>query len=189
MTKELTPGITKLDIAALRNADSVTFHHFDGRSLIRAHIRWIRDSTPVYTAAQQRMYPSPDQHNGRERSREIATDAKLHGYKADGCDAWHGGDSPKASAFHMEFSMTAELRTIAELLHADDILTLEWTANNDNENNKSVGWHRDELRLIVRRGARVMTFLIDVYVGPDNSARMIRQGGYRRDRSSDYSMS
>ena len=63
-------------------------------------------------------------------------------------------------------------------MRVGDVLSLEWTAGNNCEANKTVGWQRDELRLVVTRGKRRFVFLVDARTGPDNSARMVRRYGF-----------
>jgi hypothetical protein len=64
--------------------------------------------------------------------------------------------------------------TIVSLLRVGDELGLRFVGANDSENMRSVRYHRDECYLIVKRGEKHMTFLVDVQVGPNNTARMVQ---------------
>lgn len=76
---------------------------------------------------------------------------------------------------------TPEWKTIVRALHVNDRITLQWMANNNNQGITERGIVRDELRLEVHTfaGPQPMTpratFLIDVYCGPDDTARMVRR--------------
>ncbi len=167
--------ITKDDIAAFKAAGSVTFHHYKGTSYIRLHTdKAFSDDTPIYTAREQRLFPQTDV--GRDRSRQIDTGHQIYGYKID-AGVWDDTSDPGCSAFYMFHFHSPELRTIADLLRAGDVLTLNWSADNNNDNHSEAGFHCDKLRLTVTRGDKVMTFYIASQGGPDNSARMISRYG------------
>jgi hypothetical protein len=166
------------DITALRMADSITFHHGPPNAryvatCVRAHLSGgFSDEPRIWTAREQRLFPSGDTGGGRDRLREVTPErSTVTGYD------WPAGTFPDAQAFHMMHSITPEWATIASLLRAGDTLRVSWRADNNNENHTGAGFHQDELRLSVHRGARVMNFLITKSVGPDNSARMIRREG------------
>jgi len=176
-------ALTADDIAAFKLADSVTFHHYEGRSFIRAHL----DNTSgerIFTAREQRLFQS--ERDSNDRHREITCDVTMYGYSQNGFESWNLESAPGASAFHYGFAAKYDKpwQTIAGLLRAGDRLRLEWVADNNNDNVRGVGFHCDELRLIVVRTNKrtdashdTMTFRIVTQVGPDNSARLIRRYG------------
>lgn len=167
--------LTRDDILALRKSSSVAFHHYDGRGYMRAYVKGHGDPV-IYSAADQRLYPLP--HVLNERYREINTDTDMYGYTGNGFESWNLDSDPKASAFHLVHNNRPEHMTIFNLLRTGDLLTLKWVGGNNNDNNKGIGWQRDELRLIVTRGDKKhMAFFIEAQTGPDNSARMISRYG------------
>jgi hypothetical protein len=64
------------------------------------------------------------------------------------------------------------VRSVAAFLRVGDVIGLHWRADNNSDQLAELGLHRDELSIVVRRGRRTWTFLLDVQVrrGP---ARMI----------------
>lgn len=79
---------------------------------------------------------------------------------------FHGISTP---AYHPEW-VTA-IRNVRE----GDELQIHWIRGNNHEKLREIEWARDELQLLIRRGKTVSTYLLDVYVGPDNTARMTRR--------------
>ena len=62
-----------------------------------------------------------------------------------------------------------------DALRTGDEIGLRFIANNGSDNTRGVGWVRDECYLrIVRKERIVAEYMIDVYVGPNNSARIVR---------------
>lgn len=167
-------GLTAEGAAALRRADSVTFHTRQGRAFIRAR-KQAAPGREVFTAREQRLYPEPD---GAERIREIAVDFGLTSY---GTDRDRPGTLPGAdwTAFHMIHTAqyAPAWRTIAALLRKGDALRLGWLADGGNQYVKDAGLHDDQLQLHVTRGEQDMVFHVGHSVTPDNSARMIRREG------------
>lgn len=174
--------LTAEDIKALRLARSVSFHVFtrDGErvSFIRASFERRRD---VFTAAEQRLFPGVSEYRPEERDREIPVLEDIRGYERDGSVKY----DERATAFSMIHAaqFDRDWQTIVGLLRPGDELTLTFTASNNSENMRRVGYHRDELRLEVKRGRREiaggrgqkrLSFLLDVSVGPNDSARMVR---------------
>jgi hypothetical protein len=161
--------LDRQDVAALRAADSVTFHTHKGRAFIKAHKR-PAPGRDVYSAREQRLYPVTD---GTERTREITADHSILGCES----GW--AELKDAAAFYMigtaQFSATWP--TIAELIRAGDQLQLVWTADNNSQYITNAGLHADELALGITRGDRTMTLKIGYSVAPDNSARMIDRNG------------
>jgi hypothetical protein len=161
--------LTAADITALRTADYVSFHQYDGIGKIVANAHG-RGEQRIYTAREQKLFPTASH---LDRSRVMVVDSAMHGYTSD--DEYFGGRKDgRAYASVSTPSMSDHWQTLVSLLRAGDVLTLRWSASNNTDNHKSVGFHADELRVLVRRGDKVLTFLVDYSVGPYNSARMIQ---------------
>ena len=163
-------ALTADDIAALRAADSVTFHAYHGRGFVRAHKR-PGPGRDTFSTREQRLYSEPD--GPTERTREITVDYSAYSYDRPGALA-----ATQWAAFHMihmaQYSPTWQ--TIVALLHTGDVLRLDWIASGgSNQYVTDAGLHADELRLQVERRARIMTFSVGHSVTPDNSARMIHR--------------
>lgn len=165
--------LTSDDITALREADTITFHHGpeDSRyvaTCIRAHMRGgYSDAPRIWTAREQRLFPTQG-HMDTDRQRTIApARSTVRSYDEIG---------PAAVAYHYMYPGKT-WRTITELLRKGDALWVEWVADNNNQNHQAVNYHADQLFLHVKRGDRELTFLIACQVGPHNSARMIRPDG------------
>jgi hypothetical protein len=151
--------ITARDRRALMSADSIVFRLRDGQSTIEAH---------------------------RDGSR---TADGFDGMHAVYCETWvsdyaRSEAGTKASGYagfymkHTGARYDDVLRTVVDLLSTGVTVRLTWTAANNNQNNREIGWVRDELRLttVAPDGKRTRTFLIAVQVGPNDTARMITGG-------------
>lgn len=159
----LAPESVKLssdDVKALRAADRIIFRMESG-------------SAPSSIEA---VKCGSDAFGATERQRIIGARTRL-GVWGDGA---YGRTPDNASAYRA-FAMihtpqlSEEWRTIAALIRAGDELTLEWQRGAaESQVIRSAGLIGDMLRLIISRGDRDMTFLVDVSVGRDNTARMIR---------------
>jgi hypothetical protein len=155
-TQELVLPVTAQDLRALRHADSVVFRHHQGQSTIEAN----KDGShtkdgfdvkhTVYVAGEVRDH---------DRARMYGREQHAAFYMVSGA----------------QYSDT--LLTLLRKIRPGDQLTLRWTAANDNQNDEAVGWHRDELRLIVQRDQqkRADVYLVAAQHGPDNTARMVRR--------------
>ncbi len=64
------------------------------------------------------------------------------------------------------------------MLRVGDVVRLRWRADNSIDQLTAHGLHRDELRIEVRRGKRLWTFLLDVAVRPQD-ARMVTAAAHR----------
>lgn len=174
--------LTRETIAAFRLADSVSFHHTptDGGE-IRLALDGNGDDR-IYTAREQRLFPRTD--GPRDRMRSVVVGSRLSGYTSNLGPGWNLDSAPEAVAFEMIHSaqFSPDWLTVAALLKPDDVITLEWTADNNTEIIESVGLHHDELRLTIDRAGkrRALSFQLEARVGRDNSARMIRQYGAGR---------
>lgn len=173
-TETLTPALTRDDLAALRAADGLSFHHLrpddTNPSMIRAYLRSYGQQR-IYTAREQVMFPATDTF---DRSRIIAVASTVSGYD------WPTGD-PDWHRYARAFAMVgrnARTETMVSLLRPGVSVALHWQADNNNENHRQVGHHADELTMhITSPAGRHLTLLVAYQVGPDNTARMIRQHG------------
>ncbi len=169
--------LTRDDIAALKRATSISFSHHQGHGFIRPHLRSDRHPHYTFTARQQILFPKPGSLS-EERTREIAVDATLQGYTGTDGRSWFGSDRPNVTAFYLMHHRSADWDTITAPLRAGESIRLWWKAGNNTQNHDSVGFYCDELRLVVMRDdVAARQYLISVQVGPDNSARMIREHG------------
>jgi hypothetical protein len=178
--------LTSEDIAALKDADSVVFRLTSKGSSIEAGLRkYAEDGPVIFTAREQRLYTSVDHYSPTERSRIISTDVSASGYGDGTSGGWRwnaDNTSGRPDCFEMIGSARYlhTLGTILVGLRAGDVVTLVWTADNNTDNYKAVGFHADELTLVAidptgKRPER--TWLVAYSVGPDNTARMIRRHG------------
>lgn len=156
-TEQLVTTISAQDKRALKHANSITFSLHEGQATIRAQ----RDGE--HTAS------------GFNEEHRIYADVTVENF-----DPPRGVDLTMASytCYHavMYSHYDHEVQSLLARIAVGDTLRLEWTAANDNENYRSVGWHRDELRLVIgHKTGKAEKFLVAVYVGPDNTARMIRR--------------
>lgn len=177
--------LTADDVASLRKADSVTFHYWRGTGVIRTHLRGgYMAPLRIFTARQQRLFPDTDNYSA-DRKREIAVRSTLFGYSDGGGTGWRlsdGNDSGPCnpSAFHMIHSgqFDPAWLTIANLIHAGDVLLLVWAADNNTGYARDNGLHFDELVIKIQRNGKIVhTFRVAHSVTPDNSARMVQRYG------------
>lgn len=180
MTDTDAPVVTADDVAALRGADSVSFHVYQGKAHIRAYLRM--EGARILTARQQKIFADDRAFPG-ERTREILCRWRAYGYSPDGWGkgtGWNGEDEPKLAAYASITSaqFDQEWRTIASLIGAGDTLTLIWMADNNNDSVRAAGLHVDELMLSAENAKRERRFHVDRRVGLDNTARMIRRYGH-----------
>lgn len=176
-TTTIVSALSTEDIAALRMASSIMFHHYQGRSFIRAEIR-PSGHPATFTSRAQILFPEQPTIPG-ERTREITVSGSVAGYTHDG-SMWHADRADmQATAFYMIHS--AQFRptwvTVATLLTPGETVSLGWIADNNSETLQDAGFHSDELQLTAIKGKRKRVFGIATQVGPDNSARMIRRYG------------
>jgi hypothetical protein len=174
--------LTADDVAALRLADTVSFHYWQGRGYIRATLDGGYSEMPrIYSTREQRMFTLSGAGKASDRSREMDTETAITAYSRDENIEWtHAGSEPLAAAFAMihSASVSDRWKTIVRLLRAGDRVTLSWVANNNNGYVKEAGLYRDELRMRIDRDkSEPLVFLVEVSVCPDNSARMVRRHG------------
>lgn len=170
--------ISKDDIRALQMADRVHYHTHAGRSYVVAELDGGYSDRPrVFSRKEQELFPIVDKFGGRDRSREIDAD---HGHTTLSDYSGRTGDF---SGYAGPYAHGTEMiRTVARQLREGDSLVFSWVASNNNENVKALGWVRDEFQLRTGRfpqeGERTRPanwYLIEVYVGPDNTARLVKR--------------
>lgn len=167
------------DVRALRTADTVSFHYYDGRGYIQLTIDGERSGTlRVLSVADQRAFPQRVDMSA-ERRRMIDVTTEILGYGADGWTGWSHETEPRAAAFEMVHAAQYSdvWTTLASLIRKGDRLTLKWTADNNTDITRNAGLHSDHLQLIIVRGDARLTFNLVTAVRLDNSARMIRRNG------------
>lgn len=158
-TEKLVTTLEPQHLRALQHADSITFHLSEGQGFIRAHRRSEHTAT------------------GFDEQVSIYTETRVQNYQRD--DAPPPDQENPYNAFHMEhgaprYDITA--LTLVRRLRKGDTLLLTWVRGNDNDNNRHIGWHRDELYLgIQHTTGKGEQYLVAVQVGPDNSARMVKR--------------
>ena len=154
--------LSKIDIAALRKADSILF-------------RSEKDGTHTISAIKKADQPSEKNPFPQESRRDIKVSASLRDYSKGS----FGSDWRVESyeAFHMTHSAQYcdEWETFASLLRDNDEIILAWTYENTSPAMQEAGVSRDELRLVIKRGEKRMSFLNDsrVYVNAGKH-RMIK---------------
>jgi len=153
--------IDKTDLTALRKADSVCFDHNVRTSRGPERGSYIR-------AIKRAPFDSTDPFE-QDITHTIAVDSRAFTYD-------YASDHDNLTAFGMLHSaqVTETWRTVVALLRVGDDVSLVWAAGNSNGYLTEAGLHRDELRFIVKRGERTMTFHVMTDVCPNNSARMIK---------------
>ena len=114
--------LTADDIAALKLADTVTFHFYAGEGYVRAHLRNTLQER-IFTAHEQRVFPVSD----HDRERRIAVQTTMFGYGDDmhGNGGWRLNTEPKAAAFASISACSAIWQTIASLLRLQAFLCVE----------------------------------------------------------------
>lgn len=165
--------LTKEQLAALRGADRVAFHH-------RA------DGTGLVCCIKRVKRPGPfGGEYDREFSFEVASQVQMYGRD----EAYSPDARPRCFALVHRFE--DHWHTVADSLRPGDVLTLRWLGNVGNDYEKQSVTHleghqgrrlyRDELKLSARRGegkrARWLVWRVETSVCPDNTARMVKPNG------------
>jgi len=149
------------DITAMKHADVAVFRVHNGVALIEVTLNGPSfGERRIYTRAEQMLFPL---NAFDDRSRVVEVEGTL-GHTANAVTVI------TASRFCREWT------TIVNLLHPRDRVSLRFTADLHTTSYLSEhGLHADTLHIVVHRGRNTeMTFLLDVRVSPDNSARMVR---------------
>lgn len=162
------------DLRALREADRVLFRWYFGRTQDEPEqVSGIRASKTIEGDPWK-----------NEVTYEVPVPSQLHQYGEH-------IDRPSASAWIGSAQYHPEWQTIARaILKVGYRLSLLWLRGNNTPALKKAGMVTDELALRVLRGddprddgalhkcLDVLTFRIDSQTGPDNTARMIRDGRF-----------
>jgi hypothetical protein len=163
-------ALDKLALAALRKADRISFHHSDGKSVIRA----TKENKPS----------ERDPFAPRETVITVPCEARITDYERGGflgTDAYRDDLRGYAAFAWLSHAQSADCiwQTIASILKAGDELTLYWQRGGlSHQAMKDAGLHGDALHLRVRRGDKRLLFLIDTYCGHDSTVRMVRLSGH-----------
>jgi hypothetical protein len=158
--------ITREDIRAMRMADTVHFHTYQGRSWIVAELQNY-GLDRIYTASEQRLFRDVQKYGG-DRSREIpVATQRLEDYS---------GRTGEYRAFASWCPREVWLTIVAALRPGDE-LGFHWVASNNSKNLEAVGYHHDQLRLSASDADRKNNrhWIVNDQVGPDNSARMVQR--------------
>jgi hypothetical protein len=171
MTTELTAAIgtiSKIDIQAMKLADTVSFHRVNGKNTIVATKR----------------VPKPKAFEDTERRHEIEVDGHVDHFRGDGEYALPYDTIEHIHKFASCFDMihssqySDEWQTIVSILRPGDVISLVWQgADNNGYLNNAQGQrlYPDKLYLKVKRdGKRDMSFYLTDSICPNNTARMIR---------------
>lgn len=164
--------LTTDDVTALRMADGVSYHVYEGEAYLSASLDGgYSDNPRIFTAKEQKLFAADGRGIPGQRNRKIRCEYRVTNYGSH-------PDDPNYTCFHYEMFARSnpEWQTAARALRAGDALLMQWTAHNDNDNNRSIGWCTDELRLfaIGQEGRNPRAWFIDKHTGPDNTARMVR---------------
>ena len=164
-------ALDKVALAALRQAATISFHHTDGKSLIRATKEHQPNERDPFAPRETTItVPCDARISDHDRGPGLGTDASRDDLKRYAAFAWLN---------HAQ-SADCTWQTVASVLKVGDELTLHWQRGGlSTQAMRDVGLHGDALYLRVRRGDRRLTFLIDTYYGHDNTARMVRLSGDR----------
>lgn len=153
MTTTTDTALTRQDVRALQHADTICFDHTgEGEGRIRAIRRGENSST------------------GYDETHTIAAAlSRVQNYGPEDGD-W------RAFAMIMSAQYDDIGRTLVRHLREGSRFSLEWTRDNSSPVTRDAGLVRDELRVHVQgKTAKVAdTFLIAVFIGKDNSARMVK---------------
>lgn len=167
------------DVEALRRASGIVFFaDSEGRAKIRAILE--KNDPADFSAVEARIFRNVRWEDGKERVREF----RVNGY-ARNTSGLMGYASPLdgkrliGSYYEMSGRYSPSWQTIARTVKPGQAIELTFLADHSrNENIRKVNYHADDFLIRVHdREGRIKQFLIDVCVGPHDSARMIRAEG------------
>jgi len=166
LVKAMTLGVQ--DIVALKHADDVVFRVENGEGSIEAILRY--SPREVISARNQILFPQyvPPIN---ERSRNIPVEGSV------GTPDYYSDPLGRSAVTAIQCTQFSEKwKTIANLLQPRDAVTLRFEGDRyNNDLVRQAHLHADTLHIEIRRGQNTkMTFLLDVRVAHDNSARMVR---------------
>ena len=157
--------ISKVDIQALRKADTLVFHHLrkdrqNGHpGCIRA-LKKIKAGTGVFTIEDTAEH-------------EIGVHSYIRNYGPK-----YNEDLIHAAVVLNASWLTSIGTTLKRIIRAGDSIEIEWLRNNVTTNHEDAGLVCDEARLHILRGKQRYVYVINSQVGKNNSARMIRDTAY-----------
>lgn len=115
-------------------------------------------------------------------TRRYASDANVDYSRTIAADPAHcgvtdyrpeGSERKSASWVDSMIRFAPQVRTALGAIRAGDSIGVRFVLGNNSQNTDDAGWVRDECSLrVTRKGKLVGEYLMDVYVGPNNSARM-----------------
>lgn len=166
MSETLTDaGLTAMDLKAIKLADRISFHSVDGKS-------WI-----CCTKELRNVGPFDD----RTRDYKIETTSTFNKNKPE---------NPRCFEMLYSGQWNEEWATIRAFLRKGDVLSLHWDQDghrngytkrariteHDEHGSPGLGMelHVDTLYLKIKRAYKRYSFLLEVSICPDNSARMIQ---------------
>jgi hypothetical protein len=153
--------LDKIQLAALRQADSVVFRH------TAEHGATIEATKAAPPATARNPFP-------REVTVDIPCESAFREYRPGASisrPAYTGFDMIQSAQYCPEWL------TIARLLQPGDALTLRWERNAwCSPALGEAGFIGDRLMLEARRGKHCLTFHVRSYIGPDSLTRMVRIG-------------
>ena len=156
-----TVVLDKMALAALRMANTVSFHHTDGKSTIRASKLLKTELNPFAPREASVTVPCNARISDYERGAKQGTEVYGEGLESYTAFAWQSLDDP--------------WQTIASSLKVGDELTLHWLRGGfSTVAMKSADLHCDALYLRIRRGNKRLTFLVEFYCGENTNRRMVR---------------
>lgn len=153
-------ALTATDLKALRTANTcICFDHACSNEwgVGQGKIRCFRSVEPK----KNDPYPQDDLQY------KIGVYSKVTDY--GGCR-----DRTKLTAYAHIPTYRETLQTVLHFLRAGDTLTLGWIRDNHSDYTREAGIHHDQFYLNVSRGKKNYSFLLDVSITPNNSARMVR---------------
>jgi hypothetical protein len=158
-------AIDKVRLAALRMADTVSFHR-------------LRDGNCYIDATKKCKPTASDPFAPNERRVAIPCEARLTDYRKEGMSGIPNDPSPTWVGFAWVSSAkySPEWATVAHLLKAGDVLTLHWHASaRDTQAIRDAGMACDYFTLEIKRGDVRLSFELDQYTGPAHrSTRMVK---------------
>lgn len=172
--------ISKTDLAALRKADSIVFHHDRPGDRVNGTAGRIRCLKRLSAREQEQDPFAPD---SREYGIDCESWIKFPGDSipkdctpTDFRDKLRAAEVMSVYRFHNNGSV---LSTVIDLIRANDTVKLSWYYDAGNNYTQNGGLHSDMLELHIERPGKKQSkhfaFLLRYSVCPDNSARMISQ--------------
>jgi hypothetical protein len=171
MHDDTAATLSTADVAAMRLAEEVSLHYYEGTSFIRLYLggSWNPETPRVFTARQQRLFANTRDVGAHERSRTIACEVAFAGYDEPIIDR------STVSCFWAGSAHRDTWRTVRELVKPGDRVALSWVAGNNNHYLDDAELFNDEVLLTVARGKRRLVFALGHAICAGNTARMIQR--------------